>query len=98
MRLHSLQKTVSRAFPRILSEAHPTPLEDSIAVAQQAQDFGKVADALFSTIAMQMDEHCENEHFGSIRVAMFGKPQVDMLLPLCSKKDGLHPTSCFLSA
>lgn len=103
MRLESLHKTVSGAFPRILSEAHPTPLEDSIAAAQQAQDFGKVAEALFSAIAKQMDEHCKNEHcknehVGSIRVAVFGKSQVDMLLPLCSKEDGLHPTSCFLSA
>jgi hypothetical protein len=98
LRLESLHKTVSGAFPRILSEAHPTPLEDSIAAAQQAQDFGKVAEALFSTIAKQMDEHCKNEHVGSIRVAVFGNSQVDMLLPLCSKENGLHPASCFLSA
>ena len=96
-RLGILHETVSRAFPRILSEAHPTPLEDSIAVARQAQRFGKVAEALFSAFAKQMDEHCKNEHVGSIKVGVFGISQVDILLPLCSKKDGIHPTSCLLS-
>ncbi|KAK6363379.1 hypothetical protein TWF730_000811 [Orbilia blumenaviensis] len=97
-RLEALNKTVSAAFPAILHESHPTPLEESITVARHAQDFAKVAETLFTSVVRQMDEHCKRRRDGFIRVAVTGKSQVDMFLPVCRKKDELHPISCFLSA
>ncbi|KAI0834494.1 hypothetical protein F5Y06DRAFT_300598 [Hypoxylon sp. FL0890] len=110
-RLQPLLPTVKLAFPKILPETYPTRREVSVKAAQRAQEFGKLAEALFSAIAKQLDEdwkegHCENgyckhkpcknKQVGFIRVAMLGKSDVDLFLPLCSKSENVHPTSCFL--
>ncbi|KAK6526011.1 hypothetical protein TWF281_011052 [Arthrobotrys megalospora] len=94
-RLETLNKTVSAAFSDILNESHPTPVEDSINAARQAQDFGKVAEELFRTLAGQMDAHCNRRREGFIRIAVGGgrhEPRVDMLLPTPARP--LDPNEC----
>ncbi|KAI1456701.1 hypothetical protein F4805DRAFT_458490 [Annulohypoxylon moriforme] len=97
-RMQYLFHTVSKAFPRDFSDTHlPPMLNNSIEAARRAQDFGSVAETLFNTLARQMDNHCEKDHDGFIRLEMLGKSHIDMLLPTCSKDGTMHPTSFALS-
>ncbi|OTA94673.1 hypothetical protein M434DRAFT_10465 [Hypoxylon sp. CO27-5] len=113
MKLQCLIQTMEKAFPKIFSKTSPSPVEDSIEAAQRAQEFGRLAEALFRAISKQLDEdwkerHCEdgrckhepctNKQVGSIKLAMLGKQDVDLFLPLCSQNNDMHPSSCFLHA